>query len=147
MASTLRLSVDIKNVGADLRAIADGLDSRIAETLEGGANQIARAARPLVAGKPPWRGSTGEHALPITYKGVAAAGVTLAAYVTSPHPGAPVQEYGGTIHPRGGITQLSSGGVHIVGKHAVGRAGAALEADVTHRLEQSIADLIKEHGF
>lgn len=154
MASRLKLAVDIRDVSKDLRAIADGLDRPIADVLESGAKQIARDARPLVAGKPPWRGSKDIHATEITYEGMMAPGVTLAAYVTSIHPGAAVQEFGGTIHPDGHqfhhlspAHPLSGGGVHITGKHAVARAGQADAEDITRRLEDAVDRLVAEHGF
>lgn len=119
MPSYLRLAVDVKDVSADLRAIADGLDRPISESLLRGAKQIATDARPLVAGKPAWVGSKGIHALPITYDALLATPTT--AWVKSPHPGAPVQEYGGDIHPQdsGGLVTRGqrAGSVHRSSLH------------------------------
>jgi hypothetical protein len=165
-ASQLRLSVEVGDLAQNLQTLGDSLDDPLRQSVLSGAEMVGRDARPLVAGKPPWVGSTGEHALPITYQAVAATGVTIAAYVTSQHPGAKVQEYGGDIHPQdslkhGIIRRLRVGSprrqmierevhgptIHIEAKHAVGRAGEADEAAIERDLEDAVDRLVRLHGF
>lgn len=165
MAGTLKIqvTVDAKEVVADLDAIKEGLGDSVRDVLVEGARRIATDARPLVAGQPPWAGSKGRHAEIVTYSGRQGQG-TLSAYVTSLHPGAQVLEWGGTIHPNrpglaGALRRMLTArmgaatakhvdrGIQIPRKQAVHRAGDANEDAITRELQVELDRLIAEHGL
>ena len=167
MAATLKAAVDIREVSADLRALGDNLDDPIASTLEQHARDIADMARGFLhSGKPTWLTSSafrdfGPSMRPYYDSHVA----RVSASIGSTHPGAPVWEWGGEIHPAAGGAvhaairafrhgdprrkMLSAGHQVIVipRDRPVGRAGEqdlpALERD----LESAVDRLCREHGF
>ena len=167
MASTLKAAVDIREVSADLRALGGSLDDPIRDTLGQHASVIADMARGFLhSGKPTWATSSafrdfGPSMRPYYDSSVA----RVSASIGSTHPGAPVWEWGGEIHPAagGGVhaairafhhgdprrKMLSAGHQVIVipRDRPVGRAGdqdlPALERD----LESAVDRLCREHGF
>jgi hypothetical protein len=166
MPSTLRAAVDIRDLAGDLRAIRDGLDQPIRDTLGGHAAQIADIARGFMHhGQPSWRGSSAERLYPEGVSGYYDSKVaSLSASIGTMHPGAPVWEWGGDIHPRDSarhavIRSLRVGnprrrtleaGVQIIAIPRDQAANRAAESDMpslTQDLDDAVDRLIAEYGF
>ncbi len=162
MASTLRVGirVDIREIQRDLRAFGDSLDQPITDVLAQGAESIARAAPGFMRhGQPSWPTSSAARDFP---GGVSAyydsKASRMSANVGTLHPGAPVWEWGGDIHPAAGSAMhaiikhhrelgASHQTIHIPPTHAVSNAGASQEDEIAQRLEDAIGRLAKQYGF
>ena len=162
MPATLKAAVDIREVSADLRALGDGLDDPIRDTLETHAKQIADMARGFLhSGAPSWLTSSafrdfGPSMRPYYDSAVA----RVSASIGSTHPGAPVWEWGGEIHPAAGgsmhhvlrehpsLRAAFSGQVIVIPRdQPVGRAGEADLPALERDLDSALDRLAAAHGF
>ena len=169
MARTLKLglTVDGRQMQRDLKAIKDGLDRPITDVLRDGAAEIADMARGFLhAGQPSWPSSSAARDYPGGMRAYYDSSVAvMSATVGTTHPGAPVWEYGGEIHPRSGSmkhaairafrkgdprrAQLAAGHQVIVipADEPVRRAGDSAQDDLAQRLADAVNQLVEEYGF
>lgn len=107
MPSTIKASVDIRELYEDLRAAESGLEKVIARVVRDAADAIASGAKNnMKRGDTDWQVATGGIQLPHIQDTYSTAGLGMVAVVASDHPAAPVWEWGGRIHPRGLFVQL-----------------------------------------
>lgn len=143
MASTLRLTVDTREVVRDLNAIRDHLADPIRDTIGHGAEMIATDARQFMRERPEgaWKGSSGDRYGHI--KDYYSFRVNdLSASILTSHPAGAVWEWGGDIHPAG-LKQT----IHIPRTRPVGHAADADEEQITRDLGDSVSRLVREYGF
>ena len=162
MASTLKAAVDIRDASAALRRLDDDLDDPIRDALETHAGQIADMARGFLhSGAPSWATSSafrdfGPSMRPYYDSSVA----RVSASIGSTHPGAPVWEWGGEIHPAAGgamhhvlrehpsLRAAFNGQVIVIPPdHPVGRAGEQDLPALERALESALDRLCREHGL
>jgi hypothetical protein len=104
MPSTIRANVDVKSVSQDLRALGDDLDKPIRDTLGEYAEKIKDIGAGFMKhGHGSWPTSSAARDFPGLIADYYDTRVsTLSANIGTTHPGGPVWEYGGDIHPAAG---------------------------------------------
>lgn len=129
MADAIRVE-GLADLRRDLRAMGAKAEGRgLTRALRAGAQEVAVAASPLAPRR------SGDLA-----KSYRAGAAGTRAYVRSRLPYAAVQEFGGTIAPRG--TPIT-----IQPRTAVTRALRAKEDAVVDRLADALDDLARQHGW
>ena len=129
MANTVQIE-GLKELRRDLRRMELKAEGRgLTKALKVGAEKVAEGARPLAPRR------TGK--LSASYR-AGAAGTT--AFVRSRLPYAGVQEFGGTIRPKGGA-------VKIMGRTAVTRSLRSKEDVIVDLVSDAIDQLALKHGW
>lgn len=163
MASTLRANVlGTKELQRDLQSLGEDLDRPIRDVLEDHAAAIADMARGFLMtstkNQPPWAMSSAAEEYPDGPSGYYGSTLNnLSASVWTTHPGAPVWEWGGTIHPAaGGLHEvfkshpmLASGHQAIVIPRTMpaNRAADYDEESFEADMQDAVDRLIAEYGF
>jgi len=128
----------LRETARDLEAVADGLGRLIPAAITRAAEPIVARARSLTPVGPGPQGPRDN--LPHIASTLYAQPSGEGAAIVSPHPAAPILEYGGTIAPRGvPITIRTVAMAH--------KAADQLLPQVEQDIEDRIAALIREHGL